>query len=125
MTAWHIMFSGGIRMVASRIGEKVREIREGMNLSQKQMADYLGLDQSAVSKYESGERSMSTVTLEKICNLLGCMPEELLSDEGARTEKKVAFRATDIDAEDLEALASVQRISMNIALMKRALSGKN
>lgn len=112
-------------MVASRIGEKVREIREGMNLSQKQMADYLGLDQSAVSKYESGERSMSTVTLEKICNLLGCMPEELLSDEGARTEKKVAFRATDIDAEDLEALASVQRISMNIALMKRALSGKN
>ena len=112
-------------METKKAGEKIREIRESMNLNQKQMADYLGIDQSAVSKYESGERSISTVTLERICNLFGCMPEELLKNEGTSIEKRVAFRASGINTEDLEAIASIQRITMNIALMKKALSGKN
>lgn len=108
-------------MEKDRVGEGIRKIRESMGLNQQQLADYLGIDQSTISKYEGGERSMSTVTLQKICNLFGCMPEELLDNEGARDERKIVTNAYGLTVPDLEAIAAIQRISMSIAQMKRAL----
>lgn len=35
---------------------RIRDMREDSDLTQKQIADYLGCDQSLYSKYERGER---------------------------------------------------------------------
>lgn len=41
------------------------------NLSQKQLAEKLGVSQTMVSKYESGEYNISIGQLVKVCNKLG------------------------------------------------------
>lgn len=45
---------------------KIRELREDNNLTQQQVAEYLGCDQSLYSKYERGEREFTINTLVKL-----------------------------------------------------------
>lgn len=48
------------------IGSRVRLLRINKELSQENIADLIGMTQSAYSKIERGERQMSLVTLERI-----------------------------------------------------------
>lgn len=41
-----------------KLGSKLKEKRKKRNISQEEIADCLGIDQSTISKYESGERDM-------------------------------------------------------------------
>ena len=45
---------------------RIRDLREDADLKQKQIADYLGCDQSLYSKYERGER---VIPLEVVVKL--------------------------------------------------------
>jgi len=49
----------------------LREIREDADLRQQDVASALDLPQSFVSKYESGERRIDLIELEKICEVCG------------------------------------------------------
>ena len=40
--------------------ERLRELREDNDLVQKQVADYLGIDQRVYSNYETGKREIPT-----------------------------------------------------------------
>jgi transcriptional regulator with XRE-family HTH domain len=53
------------------IGEKIRKIREAKNLTQKEVALSLEMDQSQYSKIELGKNDPTTATLEKIAQALG------------------------------------------------------
>lgn len=45
----------------------LREVRTEQGLRQKDVANRLGLPQSFVSKYESGERRLDLLELEQVC----------------------------------------------------------
>lgn len=49
----------------------LRELREGSALTQAQVAERLGVPQSYVSKYESGERRLDFVETADVCEALG------------------------------------------------------
>lgn len=49
----------------------LRQIREEAGLRQQDVAESLGLHQSFVSKYESGERRIDLIELEQICDACG------------------------------------------------------
>lgn len=49
----------------------IRQLRTVASITQKQLADALGVPQSFVSKYESGERTLSYVDVVFICEALG------------------------------------------------------
>lgn len=53
------------------IGEKIRELREKSDLTQKKLADKLGISQQIISRIESGKHNISLGTLEKVCKSLG------------------------------------------------------
>lgn len=55
------------------IGMKIKKLRENANLTQKQVADYLSIDQSLVSKFEKGERSINSDLLNDIANLFAVL----------------------------------------------------
>lgn len=94
-----------------RVGKNLRALREKMGLSQRHVAAYLNVDQSLVSKFESGERAISTDALEKL-SALYCSPvEQLLSD--VRSDLVIAFRADSINEEDLAVLSIVNRVALN------------
>lgn len=48
----------------------LREIRKEAGLSQLELANRLGVPQSFVSKYESGERRLDILEIRLICNAL-------------------------------------------------------
>ena len=54
------------------IGFKIKQLREKSKLNQTQLAVFLDVDQSYVSKCEKGERQLSLDSLEKLCNLFDC-----------------------------------------------------
>lgn len=60
------------------MGEKIRQARENAGLTQKQLAEALGLDQSAVSNWETGKSEPVINNLRRLADILGCQPADLL-----------------------------------------------
>lgn len=54
------------QLLSSPIANKMRELRKRQGLTQKQMADILGINQSQYSKYERARQSISCC---QICQL--------------------------------------------------------
>ena len=54
------------------IGKRFNELREKSGFTQSQIAEYLSVDQSYISKCEKNERQFSTDVLEKAAELFGC-----------------------------------------------------
>ena len=50
-------------------------------MSQQELAQELGVDQSTVSLWESGKTMPRANLLPKVAKLLGCTVDELLADE--------------------------------------------
>ncbi len=61
------------------IGQKIKKLRELKNLTQTHLAQELGVTQSAYSKIELGESEVTFTKLEKISEVLGMKPEEVIS----------------------------------------------
>jgi transcriptional regulator with XRE-family HTH domain len=49
----------------------LKEIRQKRGVTQVELAEKLGVPQSFVSKYESGERQLDILELRQICRLVG------------------------------------------------------
>ena len=62
------------------VNEKVRKLREQMNLSQRYVAQYLGISRSTVTQMENGHRKISTEELQKLCRLFGVSSNMLLEN---------------------------------------------
>jgi transcriptional regulator with XRE-family HTH domain len=95
------------------IGQKVKSVRVRFGFNQQQFADYLGVDQSYISKCENDERQFSLYQLEKITLLCGESIEEFLS-ETTKEKNVMAFRASNFDSNDLEAICDINRIANNL-----------
>lgn len=61
-------------------GKKIKNMREIANLSQIELAEKIGITQSAISHLENGDISPSIATLQKIANSLNCSITELLNE---------------------------------------------
>jgi len=115
---------------AIEIGKKVKRFREKAGLNQTQIANFLDVDQSTVSKCEKGERQFSVDMLEKLGSLFGYTLSELESDENIQNSLQFAFRADGINDKDLAAIADVNQIALNLCQMQNLLEaslneGKN
>jgi len=49
----------------------LKDIRQKHGVTQVELAEKLGVPQSFVSKYESGERQLDILELRQICQLIG------------------------------------------------------
>lgn len=63
----------------------LKEIRQEKGIRQVELAEKLGMPQSFVSKYESGDRELNILELRRICELL----EIPLDDFVQRLEKQI------------------------------------
>jgi len=61
------------------IGEKIRNAREDMNLSQRDMATLIPMNQSNYSKIERDVQEPSMEQLRRICQILNLDPRYLLN----------------------------------------------
>lgn len=86
-------------------GEKLKALRTAKKMSQKELADRIGIAKSVVSFYESGDRSPSYDVLVKIARIFNVTTDYLLDVERERTvnvsglsEEDIAAVTTVIDA---------------------------
>ena len=121
---------GGIKMSSTtidlkRLGRNIKQAREYAQMNQKDLATFLGVDQSLISKYESGERAISANALDKLSILLCFSVHDLLQSECINPRGEVAFRTEGLSYEDNCILASVNAIILNQIEMDGMLYGEN
>lgn len=63
---------------------KMRELRKAMGLTQKELAEKVGMTLAAVNRYENGVRVPSVNIAVRIAHALGCTVEELVEDQPAQ-----------------------------------------
>lgn len=57
---------------------RIRDIRQARGMTQKELADRLGVNQSMISDYESGKVDLSLTKAVKIADILECDLNDLL-----------------------------------------------
>ena len=105
------------------IGNKIKELRTKAGFNQSIIAEYLQVDQSLISKIEKGEREASTDVLKKLAELFGCKVSAIINEEEDISCLNVAFRTNGMSKDDLNLIAVINRIALNLENMKPMLEG--
>lgn len=67
------------------VGQKIKDARLAKGLTQQELGDIVGVQKSAIAKYENGRVvNIKRSTLQKIASALEIRPSELLFDESPR-----------------------------------------
>lgn len=62
-------------------GPKIKELREKQNMSQRELAQNVGISQAHICYIENGLKQTTVQILCNICNVLGCRPDDLLFEK--------------------------------------------
>jgi transcriptional regulator with XRE-family HTH domain len=108
----------------SFIGERLVTLRKKSGITQEQLAEFLNVDQSFISKCEKSERQPSTDMLEKLSNLFGCPVKFFMDSEYEYLPMEYAFRSNGIEIEDFESISVMNKIALNLNYMERILAGE-
>lgn len=74
-----ILDLGGIKV---ELGKKIKDARKAKGLTQQELGKIVGVQKSAIAKYESGRVvNIKRSTLQKIASALNIRPSELVFDE--------------------------------------------
>ena len=68
-------------LTQEQVGHRIAALRAERGVSQRRLADVLGLDPSALSRIESGERGLAVGELVSVAEFLGVDTDVLLRDE--------------------------------------------
>lgn len=87
------------------IGKKIRHARIAKNMTQEELGKIIGVQKSAIAKYESGRVvNIKRSTLQKIASALNIRPSELIFEESPM--ESAAFHVKVIS--DLELMDSLK-----------------
>ena len=75
------------REAPKKLGSKMREIRSRLEMTQEEVAKYLGTDSGAISRYERGLREPSLLEVLAFARMSG-VGMELLVDDKIKLAKK-------------------------------------
>lgn len=81
-----MLIDGGAYMI-NGLGERIKDQRELKRLSQKGLADKIGVSASIVSNYENGERTPSLDILMALARVFQCTTDYLLGFEKLEKDK--------------------------------------
>lgn len=105
--------------------EKLKWMREQAGLRQGQIAEFLGVTQTYISKVESGERNLTVDQLENLVNLYGHSLSSFVDMQNDVNPIRFAFRAQEVSQDDLKVIADIGRIAINSRFMTEVLEAAN
>lgn len=106
------------------IGKRFSELRNRSGITQSQLAEYLDVDQSYISKCEKNERQFSADILEKAAELFGCTVDYFVNESCEYAPIPIALRAKSITTEDLNTIAAINKIALNLRFMEELIKGE-
>ena len=94
------------------IGNKIREAREALGMSQDDLADVMGTSRKSVSRHETGEQEMKITAFFQYYDALNARPEQLLPDRllmnsNPSLEERLLKAAKGLSESNLEVLIMV------------------
>lgn len=100
-------------MNTNTVGENIRLLRDKAGFTQSNLAEFMNVDQSFVSKVEKGERSLTADMLDKLAVLFGVTVNQIEGKEVASTNLSYAFRGSDFTVAEMQAIYAVNKIALN------------
>lgn len=86
-----------------RLGERIREERKRLNLTQAQLAEAIDISDTYMGAIERGERSLTLDTLVRLVNRLGVTVDYMLSDSVSNNDSNIIEQFKQItDGQPLE-----------------------
>lgn len=86
-----------------KLGERIRQERRRLNLTQAQLAEDIDISDTYMGAIERGERSLTLDTLVRLVNRLGVTVDYLLSDYVTDTDSNIMEQFKQIiDCQPLE-----------------------
>ena len=83
------------------IGKKIKDARIAKGMTQEELGNILGLQKSAIAKYENGRVvNIKRSTLKKISDVLGLRPSELIFEQIEENAVDTAERHIEILMDD-------------------------
>ena len=79
-------------MSVTEIARRIKKARLDAGLTQKAVADILGITYQAISNYERGTNRIDTDTLSKLCNIYGIKISDLLITPAWDDDMKKAYQ---------------------------------
>lgn len=70
------------------IGNKIKELRKEVGMTQSELAARLGISSSAVGMYEQGRREPDNDMILRLCSVFGVTSDSLLGNKKKRTESR-------------------------------------
>lgn len=108
------------------ISNNLKVLRETSGYTQKQIAEFLGINRSAYANYEAGERNVPLDVLEGVAKLLGVDMSMLLEADAGNIKSSLlcAFRADNLTAEDMRQVAGFKDVAMSYLKMIKLLENE-
>ena len=86
------------------VGTKIREARIAKGLTQEQLGEIVGLQKSAIAKYENGRVvNIKRSTLQKLANALGLRGSDLIIEADPKEAAELSAKVL-LDSELMDAL---------------------
>lgn len=106
------------------IGNNIKLLREKIGLTQDEIAKYLDLSRMQLIRYEQGKCSVPTQTLTKLAELFSIDEYDFYEVEPSIIKANLvfAFRANELNVDDLKTIAAFKKIAMNYLKMKQHLN---
>lgn len=102
------------------IGGNLKRARLASGFTQEQVSDYLGINRSAYSNYETGERAAPLSVLEGVAKLTGCSLSTFFETDPSKVKNDLvtAFRIDNLSNKDLHQIAKFKTIVRNYIKMQ-------
>ncbi|MBR0271403.1 MAG: ImmA/IrrE family metallo-endopeptidase [Methanobrevibacter sp.] len=105
------------------IGSRLRKLRVEYGYSQRQVAEFLEIDQSNLSKIENDKRNLNWTLSDKLISLYNCTPEYLLGETDEYEKININFKSgNDLD---LKAIAKINRLTYHLNILRGLDDEKN
>ena len=96
------------------IGARIETLREHMNLTPQPISSDLDIPTEDLLDMENGNKNITLSILNKLCALFGCSESYLLCRSDEFDQATFALRSERIEPADLQGIASMNRIYMNM-----------
>ena len=98
------------------IGSRLKKLRIENGYSQRQVAEYLEIDQSNLSKIENNKRKLNWFLSDKLMSLYNCTPEYLLGETDIYIKPKISFRSK--SEIDLNAVSKINKLTYHLNILR-------
>ena len=99
------------------IGERIKGLRKGKKLTQSQLGEFLGVEKSAVAKWENGRtKNLKRETIQAMAQLFGVRPSYILEGEDYKimlNQQEIILVQQFREADEQQKRLALYALSMN------------